>query len=166
MEQQKWILLILSQVHIVTLMLKIMIKIINLKFSDHVRIWKYKNIFAKGCTPNWSENISIIRRAKNTAPRSYVTEDLNPIQDGSFLRCSQKGIQKGQSFVKSVTHILCHTMTKLDAVVPYQKKIKIWYKSHGITYKFSWHQHFFHQISETLVIPRNPSIDCMLIHSL
>ena len=23
------------------------------KIVDHVRIWKYKNIFAKGYTPNW-----------------------------------------------------------------------------------------------------------------
>ena len=25
------------------------------KIGDHVRISKYKNIFAKGYTPNWSE---------------------------------------------------------------------------------------------------------------
>ena len=28
------------------------------KVGDHVRISKYKNIFAKGYTPNWSEKIS------------------------------------------------------------------------------------------------------------
>ena len=27
------------------------------KVGDHVRISKYKNIFAKGCTPNYSEEI-------------------------------------------------------------------------------------------------------------
>ena len=27
------------------------------KVGDHVRISKYKNIFAKGCTPNWSEEV-------------------------------------------------------------------------------------------------------------
>ena len=27
------------------------------KVGDHVRISKYKNIFAKGYTPNWSEEI-------------------------------------------------------------------------------------------------------------
>ena len=25
------------------------------KIGDHVKIWKYKNIFTKGYTPNWSE---------------------------------------------------------------------------------------------------------------
>ena len=27
------------------------------KVGDHVRISKYKNIFAKGYTPNWSEEV-------------------------------------------------------------------------------------------------------------
>ena len=31
------------------------------KVGDHVRISKYKNIFAKGCTPNWSEEIFVIK---------------------------------------------------------------------------------------------------------
>ena len=37
------------------------------KIGDHVRISKYKNIFAKGYMPNWSEEIFIIRKIKNTA---------------------------------------------------------------------------------------------------
>ena len=36
------------------------------KVSDHVRISKYKNIFAKGYMPNWSEKIFIIKKIKNT----------------------------------------------------------------------------------------------------
>ena len=35
------------------------------KFHDHVRISKYKNIFAKGYTPNWSEEIFVIKEIKN-----------------------------------------------------------------------------------------------------
>ena len=31
------------------------------KVSDHVRISKYKNIFAKGYTPNWSKEIFVIK---------------------------------------------------------------------------------------------------------
>ena len=38
------------------------------KFGDHVRISKYKNIFAKEYTPNWSEEVFLIRKIKNTAP--------------------------------------------------------------------------------------------------
>ena len=38
------------------------------KISDHVRISKYKNIFAKGYAPNWSEEIFIVNGVKNTVP--------------------------------------------------------------------------------------------------
>ena len=42
------------------------------KVGDHVRISKYKNIFAKGYTPNWSEEIFVIKKVKNTVPWTYV----------------------------------------------------------------------------------------------
>ena len=38
------------------------------KVGDHVRISKYKNIFAKGYTPNWSEVVFVIKKIKNTVP--------------------------------------------------------------------------------------------------
>ena len=47
------------------------------KFCDNVRISKYKNIFAKGYTPNWSEEIFVISKIKNTVPWTYVINDLN-----------------------------------------------------------------------------------------
>ena len=47
------------------------------KVGDHVRISKYKNIFAKGCTPNWSEEVFVIKKVKNTVPWTYVINDLN-----------------------------------------------------------------------------------------
>ena len=47
------------------------------KFGDHVRISKYKNIFAKGYTPNWSEEVFVITKVKNTVPWTYVINDLN-----------------------------------------------------------------------------------------
>ena len=49
----------------------------KIKAGDHVRISKYKNIFAKGYTPNWPEEIFIIKRIKNTGPWTYVIKDLN-----------------------------------------------------------------------------------------
>ena len=36
------------------------------KISDHVRISKYKNIFAKGYTPNRPEEVFVIKKIKNT----------------------------------------------------------------------------------------------------
>ena len=42
-----------------------------------MKISKYKNIFAKGYTPNWSEEVFVIKKIKNTAPWTYVIDDLN-----------------------------------------------------------------------------------------
>ena len=37
------------------------------KVSDHVRISKYKNIFAKGHMPNWSEEVFVLSKIKNSS---------------------------------------------------------------------------------------------------
>ena len=47
------------------------------KVSDHVRISKYKNIFAKAYTPNWLEKLFVIKEVKNTVPWTYAINDLN-----------------------------------------------------------------------------------------
>ena len=47
------------------------------KVGDHVRISKYKSIFAKGYTANWSEEIFVTKKIKNTVPWTYVINDLN-----------------------------------------------------------------------------------------
>ena len=47
------------------------------KVGDHVRISKYKIIFAKGYTPNWSKKNFVISKIKNTVPWTYVITDLN-----------------------------------------------------------------------------------------
>ena len=47
------------------------------KVGDHVRISKYKNMFAKGYAPNWSEEIYLAKKIKNTVPWTYVISDLN-----------------------------------------------------------------------------------------
>ena len=52
-------------------------KISKFKAGDHVRTSKYKNIFAKGYTPNWSEEDSVIKKVKNTVPWTHVINDLN-----------------------------------------------------------------------------------------
>ena len=49
----------------------------KIKVRDHVRISKYKSIFAKGYVPNWSEKVFVIRKVKNTIPWTYVINDLN-----------------------------------------------------------------------------------------
>ena len=47
------------------------------KVGDHVRILKHKNIFAKGYTPNWCEEVFVIKKIKNTVPWTDVIGDLN-----------------------------------------------------------------------------------------
>ena len=46
------------------------------KISDIVRISKYTNIFAKGYVPNWSEEVFVIKKVKNTVLWTYVISDL------------------------------------------------------------------------------------------
>ena len=45
--------------------------------GDHVRISKYKNIFAKLYSPNWRKEVFVINKIKNTVPWTYVINDLN-----------------------------------------------------------------------------------------
>ena len=54
------------------------------KVGDHVRISKYKNIFAKVYAPNWSEDIFVVKKIKNIVSWTYVISDLN----GEEIICS------------------------------------------------------------------------------
>ena len=44
------------------------------KVGDHVRISKYKNIFAKGYAPNWSEKVFVVSKIKNTVSKIKNTD--------------------------------------------------------------------------------------------
>ena len=47
------------------------------KVGDRVRISKFKNIFAKGYTPNWSREIFIVNKINDTVPYTYNIKGLN-----------------------------------------------------------------------------------------
>ena len=47
------------------------------KDDDHVRILKYKNIFAISYVPNRSDEVFVIKKVKNAVPWKYVIIDLN-----------------------------------------------------------------------------------------
>ena len=47
------------------------------KVGDHVRISKYKNIFAKRYIPNWSEEVFVAKKVRNTVPWTYVINNPN-----------------------------------------------------------------------------------------
>ena len=62
------------------------------KVGDRVRISKYKNVFAKGYVPNWSEEVFAVNKIKNTVPWTYEINDLNGEKIiGSFY---EKELQK------------------------------------------------------------------------
>ena len=46
------------------------------KICDILRISKYKNIFAKGYIPNWSEEVFVIEKVKKAVPWTYLINDL------------------------------------------------------------------------------------------
>ena len=64
------------------------------KVGDRVRISNFKNIFAKGYTPNWITEIFIINKVNDTVPYTYNLKDLNGAESiGSFYdRELQKSI--------------------------------------------------------------------------
>ena len=47
------------------------------KVKDKVSITKYKNIFSKGYTEDWSREIFIINSVLKTNPCTYKIKDLN-----------------------------------------------------------------------------------------
>ena len=62
------------------------------KVGNHVRISKYRNIFAKRYAPNWSKEVFVVSKIKNTFPWAYVVSDLNGEEiTGSF---HEKELQK------------------------------------------------------------------------
>ena len=62
------------------------------KVGDRVRISRYKNIFAKGYTPNRSKEIFIVDKINDTVPYTYNLKDLNDEEIiGSFY---DKELQK------------------------------------------------------------------------
>ena len=73
------------------------------KVGDYVRISKYKNIFAKGYMPNWSEEVFVISKIKNTVPWTYVINDLNgeeiigTFYEKELQKTDQKRIQNRKS---------------------------------------------------------------------
>ena len=62
------------------------------KVGDHVKISKFKNVFAKGYASNWSEEIFIIKKIKNYMPWTYVISDLN--EEEIVGRFYEKELQK------------------------------------------------------------------------
>ena len=73
------------------------------RVGDHARISKYKNIFAKGYASNWSEEIFIVKKIKNTVPWTYVISDLNGEEIvGSFYEKEQQKTNQKEFKIEKV----------------------------------------------------------------
>ena len=76
-KQLKWSLLKLKNNTYIDSIKEVDDKDPKFKVGDRVRISKYKNIFAKGYTPNWPEEVFVIKEVKNAVPWTYVINDFN-----------------------------------------------------------------------------------------
>ena len=85
----------------------------KIKIGDHVRISKYKNIFAKGCTPNWSEEVFIISKINNKVTWTYFISDMN-VED--VTRCFyEKELQNTNQKILRIEKIIKRKDNKLYA---------------------------------------------------
>ena len=67
-------------------------KFLNLKLVTMLEFFKIKNIFAKGYTTNWSEEVFVVSKIENTVLWTYVVSALNgQLITGSFY---EKKLQK------------------------------------------------------------------------
>ena len=83
------------------------------KVDDHVRISKYKNIFAKGYAPNWLEEAFVVSKIKNTVPWTCVVSDLNGEEiTGNFY---EKELQRASQEKLRIEKVLKRKGDKLYA---------------------------------------------------
>ena len=97
----------------------------KLKVGDHVRLSKYKNIFVKGYTPNWSEEVFVIKKGKNTVPWTYVINDLNGEEiTGTFYK---KELQKTNQEKFRIEKVIKKTGNKIYVKWKgYDNSLNIW----------------------------------------
>ena len=68
-----------------------------------VRISKYKNIFAKGYVPSWSEEVFLIKKVENTVPWTCVINDLKGEEIvGTFYEKELQNTNQKESRVEKV----------------------------------------------------------------
>ena len=73
------------------------------KVGDHVRISKDENIFTKRYISNWSEEIFIIKKIKNTVLWTYVINDLNGEEIiGTFYENELQGTKQNEFRIEKV----------------------------------------------------------------
>ena len=93
------------------------------KVGDHVKISKYRNIFAKGYTANWSKEVFVVSKIKNTVPWTYDISDLNgeeiagsfhgkQLQKASQVKLKEKAINYTLSGKYMTIHLIVGLIKK------------------------------------------------------
>ena len=99
----------------------------ELKISDIVRISKYKNIFGKSYTPNWSEEVFVIKKVKSTVPRTDVINDLN--EEENVRTFHEKELQKTNQ----------KEFYRIEKVIKRKRgKLHVKWKGYNNSFKNSW----------------------------
>ena len=66
------------------------VKDAKFKIDDHVRILKYKNIYAKGHALNWSEEVFVISKVKNTLPCAMIPTVKKSVERSMKNNCRKQ----------------------------------------------------------------------------
>ena len=89
------------------------------KVGEHVRISKYKKVFAKGYISNWSREVFVNKKIKNTVPWTYIINDLNGKEIiGTFYKkklqkTNQEGFRLEISYTSYAKAIIIHLIAGL-----------------------------------------------------
>ena len=93
------------------------------KIGGHVKISKYKNIFAKGYTKKWSE-VFVVCKINNTVPWTYLISDSNGGKiAGSF---SEKELQKTNQKEYRIERVIKRKGDKLYIKWKYDNSFNSW----------------------------------------
>ena len=89
---------------------------LKFKVGDKVRIFKYKrNVFDKGYTPNWTEELFTIDKIQYTNPITYRLRDLNNEEiKGSFY---EPELLKARQDVFRIDKVIRRDYKKKQALV-------------------------------------------------
>ena len=94
------------------------IKRFKFSLDDKVRISKYKTVFAKGYTPNWSEEIFIVSELVAREPNEYKIRDLEGERvEGIFYESELQKVLNEDNVFKVESIIKTRTRNKQKEVL-------------------------------------------------
>ena len=99
-------------------------KDLNFKVGDHVRSSKYKNIFDKVYTANWSEVAFVIKKLENTVPWKNLFNDLN-------------GEEIIWTFYEKVLQITNQQESRIENVIKKRDKLHVKWKGYDTSFDSS-----------------------------